>query len=107
MNLEYQEDVLFVRLGENLNKFNTYKINKYLVSTIFKNNIKYLVINMDSLENIDISGMESLMNAKCAVKMNKGEIYLCFVHNRLKNYLKPLKIKTADNELMAVELIGA
>ena len=107
MNLDYQDEVLFVRLGGSLNKFSTYKINKYLLNLIFKDKIKYLVLNLDSLENIDITGMEALMNTKCAVKMNNGQMYLCFVHNRLRNYLKSLKIKTTDNEIMAKILIGA
>lgn len=107
MELEYCNEVLFVRLNGNLNHHNSYKINNYLIGLIKKHQIQYLVYNLENLNEIDTSGMEALINTKCAIKINKGQIYLCNLNNKINNYLKPLRIKIADNEIMARYLMEA
>ena len=46
MNLEFINGILFCRLKGTLDKKVTYKINSYLLPTIMKYKIKYLVYNM-------------------------------------------------------------
>lgn len=107
MDIEYENPILFVRFKGTIDKRVAYRINNYLVSLLKKHNIKYLICNLTNLQNIDISGMEALVNLKCIIKNNKGKMYLCGLNSKIEKYLKPLKINKADNEFLAVELLGA
>ena len=106
IDMEYYNSVLFIRIKGNLNKKNYFRINNYLIDLLKKYHIKYLVCNLNNLNDIDIYGMEALVNLKCMMKINKGKMLLCGLHSRLEKYLKPLKIKVVDSEFLALELIG-
>lgn len=103
MNLEYNKGILFARLSGNLTRKNSYKVNNYLVPVILKHKIKYLVYNFFELNKIDESGVSAILNTKCAIRSNKGQIYLCEVSKELNKDLKKLRIKETDNELTALE----
>lgn len=105
MDLEYNKGILFVRLEGNLTRRSSYKLNNYLVPVILKHKIKYLVYNMYLLEGIDESGLDALLNTKCAIRTNKGKICLCEVSESLEKSMKRLRIKKTANELTALELI--
>ena len=105
MDLEYNKGILFVRLEGNLNRKSSYKLNNYLVPVILKHKIKYLVYNMYLLEDIDESGLDALLNTKCAIRSNKGKICLCEVSPYLDKAIKRLRIKKTATELTALELI--
>ena len=105
MDLEYNKGILFVRLKGNLTKKKTYEINNYLVPVLLKHKIKYLVFNLFELKDIDESGLDALLNTKCAIRTNKGKICLCEVSDELRGKMKRLRINIASNELLALKLI--
>lgn len=105
MNLEYSKGILFARLSGSLTKTTSHKLNDYLVSVILKHKIKYLVYNLYELETIDDFGVEAILNTKCAIRYNKGKIYLCEVSKEINKSLKKLRIKETDNELSVLQLI--
>ena len=105
MDLEYNKGILFARLSGNLTRKSSYKLNNYLVPVILKHNIKYLVYNLFELKTIDESGVDAILNTKCAIRTNKGKIYLCEVSESVNEKLKKLHIKETDNELSALHLI--
>ena len=105
MDLEYNKGILFVRLEGNLNRKSSYKLNNYLVPVILKHKIKYLVYNMYLLDEIDESGLDALLNTKCAIRTNKGKICLCELSEELEKRMKRLKIKKTATELTALDLI--
>lgn len=105
MDLEYNKGILFARLSGNLTRKGSYKLNNYLVPVILKHKIKYLVYNLFELEGIDESGVEAILNTKCAIRTNKGKLYLCEVPHEVNKKLKRLHIKETDNELSALHLI--
>ena len=105
MDLEYNKGILFVRLKGNLTSKKTYELNNYLVPVLLKHKIKYLVYNLYELDSIDESGVNALLNTKCAIRMNKGKIYMCEVKDTIKKWLKTLHIKELKNELSALQLI--
>lgn len=105
MDLEYNKGILFVRLDGTLNRGSTYKVNNYLVPVILKHKIKYLVYNFYKLEDVDDTGIDAILNTKCAIKNNKGMIYLCEVNKILNHKLHKLHIKRTDNELSAFKVI--
>lgn len=105
MDLEYNKGILFARLRGNLSRKGSYKLNNYLVPVILKHKIKFLVYNLFDLTDIDESGLDALLNTKCAIKANKGKIFLCEVPKELNKDIRKLRIKETTNELTALELM--
>lgn len=105
MDLEYNKGVLFARLSGNLNKKASYKLNNYLIPVLLKHKIKYLVYNLFLLDKIDDVGLRALLNTKCAIRKNKGKIYLCEVNDELKRYINKININKTETELTALELL--
>ena len=104
--MEYENGVLSVRLNGVLDRKVCYKINNYVVPIILKHKIKYTIFNLFDLSDIDESGLDALLNTKCAVKANKGKICLCEVSDEVKLKLKKLRFKIASNEFAANRLIN-
>ena len=105
VDMEYEKGILYVRLKGILDRKVCYKINNYVVPIILKHKVKYLVFNLYDLEGIDEAGLDSLLNAKCAIRTNKGKICLCEVSDYLRLKMKRLRMKVASNELAAYHLI--
>jgi len=105
VDMEYEKSILYVRLKGVLDRKVCYKINNYVVPLVLKHRMKYLVFNLLELKDIDGSGMDALLNTKCAIRSNKGKICLCEVSDELKLKIKRLKMKIASNELAANKLI--
>lgn len=104
--MEYEKGILYVRLNGVLDRKVCYKINNYIVPVVLKHKVKYLVFNLFNLKDIDESGMDSLLNVKCAIRANKGKICLCDVSDEVRIKIKRLRMKVASNELAANRLIN-
>lgn len=105
VDMEYEKGILYVRLNGILDRKACYKINNYIVPVVLKHKIKYLVFNLLELKDIDESGMDALLNTKCAIKSNKGKICLCEVSDEINKKIKRLRMKVASNEFAANRLI--
>lgn len=105
INLEYNKGILFARMRGNLTRKSSYKINNYLVPVILKHKIKFLVCNLFDLTEIDDSGLEALLNTKCAIRANKGKIFACEIPVEFNKEIRKLHIKATPNELSALDLI--
>lgn len=103
--MEYDKGILYVRLNGVLERKVSYKINNYIVPTVLKHKVKYLVFNLLELKDIDESGMDALLNTKCAIRTNRGKICLCEVSDEVREKIKRLRMKIASNELAANKLI--
>lgn len=106
VEMEYDKGILYVRLKGVLDRKAAYKINNYIVPTVLKHKIKYLVFNLFELKDIDEAGLDSLLNTKCAIRTNKGKICLCEVSDEMRLKIKRLRINVASNELAANKLIN-
>ena len=105
MDMEYNHGVLFIRLDGVLNRSTSYKLNNYLVPVILKHKIKYLVYNCFLLDSIDECGMDAILNTKCAVKTNKGKIYVCEVPKEYVKLFKKAGLKETSSELTALNIL--
>ena len=103
MDLEYKSGVFFIRLIGKLTKKNSSKINNYLLPVIKKHQINNVIINLSNLKEIDDSGVEAILNVKCIVKLNKGNIRLCGTNSTILYKLKRLHIKNFLSELAAIK----
>jgi len=106
IDMEYDKGILYVRLKGTLDRKVCYKINNYIVPVVLKHKIKYLVFNLLELKDIDESGLDALLNTKCAIRTNKGKICLCEVSDDVREKIKRLRMKVASNELAANRLIN-
>lgn len=104
IDYEYFKGILFVRIKGNLMNNNSCKFSDYLIGTIQKQGIRYLVYNLYDLKNIDETGIKSLELGAKAVADNNGMAYICEVPNHLENKL--VNIDKVINELQAVELLN-
>ena len=98
MDLEYESEILFIRLIGNLNKRGSHKINNYILPVIKKHKIKNVVLNLNELNGIDSSGINAIINVKSITKCNKGNLYLCDNDNYLNKFIKSLNIKAISSE---------
>ncbi|MBE6157167.1 MAG: STAS domain-containing protein [Firmicutes bacterium] len=105
MDLEYDGGILFIRLKGTLSRKVSYKINNYIVPILTKHKIRKIIYNLKNLKSIDESGVDAILNTKCAVKRNKGKIYLCEVNREISLKIKRLHIKITSSEMAALKLI--
>ncbi len=105
MDLEYNKGVLFARLSGNLSKKCSYKLNNYLLPVILKHKIKFLVYNLFEVTSFDETGLEAILNTKCAIRANKGKIVLCEVPKEFTKDIRKLRIKETTSEITALNLI--
>ena len=105
MDLEYEKGILFVRLNGVLNNKSSYKINNYIIPVINKHNLKKVIFNLKDLKSLDTSGIYSILNTKCTMKKNKGQMYLCALSKEIELKLKHLHIKTKSSEQEILKLI--
>ena len=105
MDLEYEKKILFIRLNGSLTKKESYKINNYIIPVIKKHNLKKVILNLEKLKAIDTSGIYAILNTKCTIRNNKGNIYLCGVSKDIELKLKHLHIITKSSEKEIIKLI--
>ena len=105
MDLEYEQEVLFIRFKGKLQRNVCYKINNYVVPVINKHHLKKLIINFKDVTYLDEAGVDALLNAKCAMKRNKGKLYLCEVRKEISYLLKRLHLKIVASEDLALKLL--
>lgn len=99
--MEYEKGILYVRLKGVLDRKVCYKINNYIVPVVLKHQVKYLVFNLAMLSDIDESGMDALLNTKCAIRTNKGKICLCEVSDELRKKMKRIRVRVFNSEPLA------
>lgn len=105
IDIEYKDNILYVRLKGILNRQGSYKINNYVNPIIKKHNIKYLVYNWFDLEDIDSAGLSAIENSKYLIRCNKGKIRICLDKKKLIGICKVLKIPIINCENDALEMI--
>ena len=107
IDMEFKRGVLFVRLEGSLNKKNIEKFNNEVIPVVLKHGLKYIVINLDKVNSIDVDGIESLMELNEIVSRWDGKTTLCsLTSNQVKSSLKESTYSSmfyeTSNELTAL-----
>jgi len=102
IDLEYERNIFFIRLNGTLNHHNISKINNYIIPVLKKHKIKYLILNLKHLKNINESLINAILNIKCTIKNNEGKMYLCEVNKDNLKKLERLHIKKTSSEKAAL-----
>lgn len=107
INMEFKRGILFIRLEGSLNIKNVGKFENEVIPIILKQEIKYVVINLDKLLFLDIRGVSSLLNLDEIVRSFGGKTTLCsLTNNEVRKLIHKYNIESlfyeTNNELTAL-----
>lgn len=111
IEMKFLRGILFVRLRGLLDKGTSKSFENEVLPIILSNEIKYVVINLDSIKNIDDYGVESLTKVDDIISNNKGRTALCSLTSKqVKSFLHKDIYQNmfyiAANELTALGVIN-
>ena len=98
INYEFRKGIFFVRLIGDLDKNNYYKQENFLEELISYNGFKQVVINTDLLRNVDIYGINYLINFNKILRSKNTNLVLCDKTN-ISRTLFGNQIQHINNEL--------
>ncbi|NCU18304.1 anti-sigma F factor antagonist [Pallidibacillus pasinlerensis] len=80
INLEYKEkQVLIVRLSGELDHHTADDVREKVSTAIEKNNIRYVLLNLEDLQFMDSSGLGVILGRYKQLKQIDGEMIICSV----------------------------
>ena len=77
INFEFRKGIFFIRLIGNLNNQNYKQEDQNLKALITENNFKYVVINTNYLEKVDLDGLNYLLEIFYITRLNKSNLVIC------------------------------
>lgn len=98
INFEFRKGIFFIRLIGNLNKNNYLKKDKFLKDLIIENRFKYIVINTNYLKEVDLDGLNYLLEIFYITKENDSNLVICDKSSIFKRLLNN-NIPSIKNEL--------
>lgn len=93
MDLEYNNQILIVKLKGKLNRRNCYKINNYLYPLIKKHQIKNVILNLINLSYIDDYGIDSIIRVKYVIKNINGNLKISGYNDNIKDKIKMIGVR--------------
>ena len=105
-NIEYRENILFIRLIGNLNKDNIYELDREIKNIIYNLGIYNIVFNFEQLDSIDSKTITYFINYNNLLKERKGVSLVCGVHGCIKGSKLLSYMKEISNELCAIRVIN-
>ena len=84
---EFRKGIFFIRLIGNLNNQNYEKEDLKLKRMILENKFKYVVINTNYLEQVDLDGLNYLLEIFYITKQNKTNLIICDKNSIFKRLL--------------------
>ena len=107
IDMEFRKGILFVRLRGVLNGDTALELDENLTSIITDNGIKYLLINLNELTNIDKYGLKVIFKNYQNININNGKFILCG-GDKLSNYTGNIidNLYQVSDEMKAFEVIS-
>ena len=87
INFEFRKGIFFIRLIGNLNNQNYKQEDINLKDLITENNFKYVVINTNYLEKVDLDGLNYLLEIFYITRLNKSNLVICDKNSIFKRLL--------------------
>lgn len=84
---EFRKGIFFIRLIGNLNNQNYEKEDLKLKKLILENKFKYVVINTNYLEQVDLDGLNYLLEIFYITKQNESNLIICDKNSIFKRLL--------------------
>lgn len=105
-NIEYRENILFIRLIGSLTKITISNIDEELKNIVCNLGIYNIVFNFEELTEIDSIATKTLINWYNLIKSRKGVSLACGVHGCIKQSNLLSYMKEISNELCAIRVIN-
>lgn len=93
IDVEYKRGVLFVRLDGILNKNTSCILEDVIEKIINKAGIKYMLLNLEKLYSIDISGIDTIIESYKNFLEPTGKLIVC-------GYKDTIKVKIEESMLL-------
>lgn len=77
INFEFRKGIFFIRLIGNLNNQNYKKDDIKLKKLIIENKFKYIVINTNYLNKVDLDGLNYLLEIFYITTKNESNLIIC------------------------------
>ena len=87
INFEFRKGIFFIRLIGNLKNQNYIPEDEKIKSLILENKFKYIVINTNYLENVDLDGLNYLLEIFYITTRNQSNLVICDKNNIFKRLL--------------------
>lgn len=104
-NIEYREQVLFIRFIGSLNKYTIKCIDEDLNNIVGNMGFNNIVFNLEEVVELDNTAISSLIHWHDLVKKRKGVSFICGLNDDVKKNLTS-HIEEISNELCAIRLIN-
>lgn len=95
ISFEFRKGIFFIRFIGNLKNQNYQTEDKKLKELIIDNKFKYVVINTNYLQNVDLDGLNYLLEIFYITKKNDSNLVICDKNNIFKrllnNYIPSIK----------------
>ena len=87
ISFEFRKGIFFIRLLGDLNNKNYKHKETLLKNLIIENNFKYIVINTNYLNKVDLDGLNYLIKIFDMTKMNDSNLIICDRNNIFERLL--------------------
>ena len=77
INFEFRKGIFFIRLIGDLTKETYIKDENKIISLINENKFKYIVINTNYLNKVDLDGLNYITKIYYITKENKSNLVIC------------------------------
>ncbi len=105
-NIEYRENVLFVRLIGSLNRYTIKCLDEELNNIIYNMGIYNIVFNFEELEEIDLVAANTLIHWYDLINSRKGVSLACGLKGNVKRSHLLSYMQEISNELYAIRVIN-
>jgi anti-anti-sigma factor len=83
IDMEFRKGILFVRLIGDFSFNNCPKFNNKLKKLVEGNNVKFITFNLSELKNIDLEGINTILEYDKALSKINGKALICGVESDL------------------------
>ena len=87
LSFEFRKGVFFIRLIGELNSITYSAIEKELNELIIENKFKFIVVNTNYLERIDLNGLNYITKIYYLAKDNESSLVICDKHKVMQTLL--------------------
>ena len=87
INFEFRKGIFFMRLIGNLCNKNYYNKKEQIKNLIIYNQFKYIVINTNYIEQVDLEGLNDLLEIFYVTKESNSNLVICDKNNIFKRLL--------------------
>ena len=87
ISFEFRKGIFFIRLIGNLNNQSYKQTEKKLKNLITYNKFKYIVINTNYLEQVDLDGINYLLEIFYITRINNSNLVICDKNSIFKRLL--------------------